>query len=806
MKKFRFLFAVLALAALMTVASFATDVSARDLTFENELAADLKSLGLFSGVSENNFDLERVPTRTEVLVMLIRVLGEEQTALDGDYEHPFTDVPAWADPYVGYAYENGLTKGTSPTKFGTDNASAVTYLTFMLRALGYSDVDGDFAWDNPFDLAKGLGLLPSIVDTDNFLRADIVTVSYAALSVNLKDSTVMLAEKLIEKGAFTSETYGANYRGTKLTDKENEGKTALTAEQIFSECSSAVVYINTYDEDGEPDWNGSGFFIDESGIGVTTYYTLEGAARAEVVLPATGQKYDITGIFDSSGRYDWVVFKVDGEGFDTLRLSPLPVNGASTVYAIGSPAGLENTVSEGIVSNARRVYGEFAYIQTTAAISSGSFGGPLVNKYGEAIGIIHDYEYGAQNINFALPVSAIAAADKTSATPFAEYDWNSVWYYADTDEVTVKVGEAVEYEFDYDYCTVDYEAPALRVSSSDNTVATATLGVNYGTLRITGNKAGTVEVVIYDDISKDTHTVTVTVEENPDITAPAVSYNSAFDEVKMWKGATKIFVVDIVEYGITDTPDGTLAAEYSVKSSNSKIKVEYEFAQPDDLEKYPEFEGKYLPYLGIKVACDKDAAGEITVSNNKTGDTLVIPVTVGNRYESAYKELVDGIIGYEETVHVTDEENPENECYSIASSGYAMLYYPASGNVVFNMQYSEAQLYTTLSFSFTWTKDEITKYEISMSIMGITMSCAGDIESPETFGQNIENFKHDTYECPEIYKASFEEEVLPQMTGMLLSMVYALDEGLLPEICPTLDMSDFGFIYIDKAMEEYYAN
>ena len=162
--------------------------SSRDTSFEEELATDLKALGLFKGVSETNFDLNREPTRVEALVMLIRVLGKEAEALNSNYSHPFTDVPAWADKYVGYAYENGLTKGTSATTFGTENANSKMYITFVLRALGYSDVDGeDFTWDNPYLLAKKIGILPTFVNTLDFLRADAVTVSYAALRANLKN-------------------------------------------------------------------------------------------------------------------------------------------------------------------------------------------------------------------------------------------------------------------------------------------------------------------------------------------------------------------------------------------------------------------------------------------------------------------------------------------------------------------------------------------------------------------------------------------------------------------------------------------
>lgn len=172
-------------------------------------ASALKQLRLFKGVSPTDFDLDRAPSRTEALVMLIRVLGKESEALNGNFTHPFTDVASWADKYVGFAYKNGLTKGTSATAFGAGDANADMYLTFVLRALGYNDSTGDFAWDAPDAFAKTAGILPDGVDTTNFLRADVALVSWAALEAKLKDGSQKLSEKLISAGAFTPENYSA---------------------------------------------------------------------------------------------------------------------------------------------------------------------------------------------------------------------------------------------------------------------------------------------------------------------------------------------------------------------------------------------------------------------------------------------------------------------------------------------------------------------------------------------------------------------------------------------------------------------
>ncbi|MBQ7661045.1 MAG: S-layer homology domain-containing protein, partial [Clostridia bacterium] len=206
MKRLFILFLCVILCVTSVVVAPVYAENARDLSKEEMMAQYLKDLGLFQGVSENNMDLGRAPTRLEALVMLIRVLGEEKNALTGDFHHPFTDVPAWADAYVGYAYEKGLTKGVSDTQFGAQTATATTYLTFILRALGYSDESGvDFSWDNPFTLATRQGILSDDVDTADFLRADAVTVSYLALFSHIKNSNQTLSEKLAEGGAIAKE-------------------------------------------------------------------------------------------------------------------------------------------------------------------------------------------------------------------------------------------------------------------------------------------------------------------------------------------------------------------------------------------------------------------------------------------------------------------------------------------------------------------------------------------------------------------------------------------------------------------------
>ena len=188
----------------------------RDLSGETALAEQLYKLGLVRGVGEGadgsaDFALNRPLTRVEALVMLVRALGQESKAQAAGLKHPFTDVPPWADGYVSYAYREGITKGTSQTLFGAnDLATGEMYLTFILRALGYQEGEwgvADFSWDEPWLLAAWCRILPLEVDRKSFLRADVVSVTCAALYAKQKDQTQTLGEYLIGEGAFTKAAF-----------------------------------------------------------------------------------------------------------------------------------------------------------------------------------------------------------------------------------------------------------------------------------------------------------------------------------------------------------------------------------------------------------------------------------------------------------------------------------------------------------------------------------------------------------------------------------------------------------------------
>lgn len=384
---------------------FNTVVYARTLSAEEVLASDLKSLGLFKGVSETNFDLERAPTRVEALVMLIRTLGKEELVLGSDWQHPFTDVPEWSNKYVGYAYENNLTKGVSATEFGNTNANSAMYLTFVLRALGYSDSNNqDFSWNDPYTLSKEIGILSDSVDIDNFLRADVVTISYDALSAKIKNSDMTLAKKLINANVFTEEQFTKIYLKEYSNNIQNNIN-ELSAKQISEKCSSAVFTVKMYAFNGEFSGTGSGFFISSDGWAITNFHVVANSSMLEIKT-TDGKIYSDVIVTAYDKENDIALIKINGNDFNYMELGDSnTISQGQNVYAIGSPLGLENTMSQGIISNVNRVIDNTTYIQISVPIAPGSSGGALINSYGKVIGITSAGFGGTGDLNLAVPIN-----------------------------------------------------------------------------------------------------------------------------------------------------------------------------------------------------------------------------------------------------------------------------------------------------------------------------------------------------------------------------------------------------------------
>ncbi len=150
---------------------------------------------------------------------------------------------------------------------------------------------------------------------------------------------------------------------------------------------------------------GSGFIIDRKGYIVTNYHVIDGADEIQVKM-YNDKEYAAT-VVGGDPKTDLALIKIDAKGLVPLKLgSSDDLKVGTWVVAIGSPFGLEQTVTAGIVSAKGRILGSGPYddfIQTDASINPGNSGGPLLNMDGEVIGINTAIIKSGQGIGFAIP-------------------------------------------------------------------------------------------------------------------------------------------------------------------------------------------------------------------------------------------------------------------------------------------------------------------------------------------------------------------------------------------------------------------
>jgi V8-like Glu-specific endopeptidase len=177
---------------------------------------------------------------------------------------------------------------------------------------------------------------------------------------------------------------------------------------VVKRSSDAVVLIAISNSSGQETALGSGFLVSAEGEIVTNYHVIKEAHSAIVKL-SNGAFFPVKSVLASDANKDSAIVKVDGKNLPFLTLGDIDkLHVGDRVVAIGSPLGLEGTVSDGIVSALRDVDSK-KWIQTTAPVSHGNSGGPLLDMNNHVVGVITwgvNVELG-QNLNFAAPCTAV---------------------------------------------------------------------------------------------------------------------------------------------------------------------------------------------------------------------------------------------------------------------------------------------------------------------------------------------------------------------------------------------------------------
>ena len=160
-------------------------------------------------------------------------------------------------------------------------------------------------------------------------------------------------------------------------------------------------------EEEQPRGVGSGFILSADGYVMTNAHVVDGAD--EVIVTLTDKREFKAKIVGADKRTDVAVVKIEASGLPAVRIGDVSrLKVGEWVMAIGSPFGLENTVTAGIVSAKQRDTGDYLpFIQTDVAINPGNSGGPLLNMRGEVVGInsqIYSRSGGFMGISFAIPI------------------------------------------------------------------------------------------------------------------------------------------------------------------------------------------------------------------------------------------------------------------------------------------------------------------------------------------------------------------------------------------------------------------
>ena len=182
----------------------------------------------------------------------------------------------------------------------------------------------------------------------------------------------------------------------------------------------AVMLLVVSDTNGKEIATGTGFLVSSDGKLITNHHVIEGATSA-VAKSENGGLFPVEGVLADDPKNDLVLLKIKAKDLPFLPLGDSEkIEVGTRIAIIGSPLGLEGTLSEGIVSAVREVMGNIRKLQITAAISHGSSGSPVMNAKGDVIGIAAAMLTRGQSLNLAVPVECgirLLAKSESSTTP-----------------------------------------------------------------------------------------------------------------------------------------------------------------------------------------------------------------------------------------------------------------------------------------------------------------------------------------------------------------------------------------------------
>ncbi|MGA3370810.1 MAG: trypsin-like peptidase domain-containing protein [Terracidiphilus sp.] len=253
---------------------------------------------------------------------------------------------------------------------------------------------------------------------------------------------------------------------------------SLSVEELVKLKSPSVVLLQVFNQYGQMTATGSGFVAGPDGTVITNYHMIRGAYSEKAKFPG-GSTADVLGVLGYSSTADLAAIRLNAAPARPLELGDSDgVEVGDRVVAIGSPLGLQNTVSDGIVSALRG-----GRIQTSAPISHGSSGGPFFNQQGQVIGVVASLMPNGENLNFVVPINlAKPFLEEGTLTPLADLTaQNTVVQPLMNSTVTIAARQ-------------NYELPPIVID--DNRMSDAELG---GKFQSSGGVGGNIRVYVQNE-------------------------------------------------------------------------------------------------------------------------------------------------------------------------------------------------------------------------------------------------------------------------------------------------------------------
>ncbi len=253
------------------------------------------------------------------------------------------------------------------------------------------------------------------------ITGDILAEKDTAIVIDLGFHVLSVPREKIQDFEYTKgyelsdlDTNDVN-NGPVVIKTEHLYKTATLKKTTIEKCvdavSEAVVKIST------PGGLGSGFFLNEEGYLITNFHVIEKETKIEVTLfqkKKNGfekKEYKKVKIIATNPFVDLALLKVEDIGDDKIKYVHLGdmdrISVGEKVFAIGTPLGLERTVTDGVISTKNRAFEGLVYIQTNTAINPGNSGGPLFNLAGEVIGVTNMGYIFYGGLGFAIPIDYV---------------------------------------------------------------------------------------------------------------------------------------------------------------------------------------------------------------------------------------------------------------------------------------------------------------------------------------------------------------------------------------------------------------